>query len=402
MAHRYSPKRGGPLVAQKSDALTELLADRPGDEKTGANAAAGFTYQQWWAALAVAELLGTGEDFAVALEVKEDVALLDSPDAPQLVEFCQVKKNESAGAWTLQQLHAKGKAKKSGEVELSTLAKLYGRRRDFHPHDTKLRFVSNVGFKVPVTTKKLQSEDCHLADLEVKHQEPVKAAVAEQLGLEKSNIDFTEVRLHRSNLPMAEQELFVAGKLSQLGEKNLLPFKLDTPIVAAHFLASEIRSRASNTSYAFNFEGLKKRLYSRSDALGSLAQVAQAAPSAHTKLAEAIDILRSEKSVGFLTIKEIETEAASVCTNAMDRTNLQFRDLAKALVHASKSLGQEVDATLGDLMRRVSEISKVVSPSPMVGFGAGYINAVALLVLNNGIDIDVLAAPAHPESEGEE
>lgn len=402
MAHKYSPARGGKLSTQKSDALTDLLSDSPADEKTGANASAGFTYQQWWAALAVAELLGTDQDFAVALEVKEDVALLDSPNAPQLVEFCQIKKNENAGAWTLEQLHANGKAKKSGGVESSTLAKLYSRRRDFHPQATKLRFVSNVGFKVPVAAKKLQSEDCHLADLDTKHQEPVKAAIAQQLNLDASTVDFTDVRLHRSNLPMAEQELFVAGKLSQLGEKNLLPFKLETPTVAAHFLASEIRARASNTSYAFTFDDLKKRIYSKSDALTSLAQVAQAAPSARTKLMEAIDILRAEKSLGFLAIKEIETEAALVCTHAMDRTNLQFRDLVKALVHASKSASTNINAALGDLMKGVADAAKAASPNTLLGFGPGYINAVALMVLNDGIDIDVFAAPSGPESEDEE
>ena len=402
MAHRYSTGKGEVLAAQKSDALTDLLSDHPDDEKTGSNATAGFTYQQWWATLAVAELLGTKQDFAVALEVKEDVALLDSSSAPHLVEFCQVKKNEKAGAWTLEQLHATGKAKKSGEVERSTLAKLYGRRLDLHPHTSKLRFVSNVGFKVPVASKKLQNEDCHLFDLEPNHQKPVKAAIAEQLKVDIDKVDFTDVRLHRSNLPMAEQELFVAGKLSQLGEKGLLPFKLECPTIAAHFLASEIRSRASNTSYAFTFEDLKKRIYSRFDALASLAQVAQVAPSARSKLLDAIGILRAERSVGFLATKEIEAEIASACTHAMDRTNLQFRDLVKALASASKSLAHKANATLGELMRNTVEDAKATSPSAMLGLGASYINAVALLVLNDGIDIDVFAAPSSQESEDEE
>lgn len=43
------------------DSLEDLLRDLPIDQKDGANASLGFAFQQWWAALSIAERLG-GED----------------------------------------------------------------------------------------------------------------------------------------------------------------------------------------------------------------------------------------------------------------------------------------------------------------------------------------------------
>ena len=93
MSQRTSARR--PENGQ--DSLDLVLRDRPIDEKNGVNASLGFTFQQWWAALSIAELLGSGDDFAVGVEVKEDIAILDSAQSPTKVEFCQVK-NMSAMA----------------------------------------------------------------------------------------------------------------------------------------------------------------------------------------------------------------------------------------------------------------------------------------------------------------
>jgi len=89
MSQRTSARR--PEDVQ--DSLDLVLRDRPIDEKNGVNASLGFTFQQWWAALSIAELLGSGNDFAVGVEVKEDIAILDSAQSPTKVEFCQVKKH---------------------------------------------------------------------------------------------------------------------------------------------------------------------------------------------------------------------------------------------------------------------------------------------------------------------
>ena len=95
MAQRSSAKNAD----RGQDDLDVILRDRPKDEKNGADATLGFTFEQWWAALVIAERLEGGEDFAVGVEVKEDVAILDSSQAPTKVEFCQIKKREQEGLW---------------------------------------------------------------------------------------------------------------------------------------------------------------------------------------------------------------------------------------------------------------------------------------------------------------
>ena len=123
MSQRTSKRR----IEDVQDSLELVLRDRPIDEKNGVNATLGFTFQQWWAALSIAELLGDGDDFAVGVEVKEDVAILDSALSPTTVEFCQIKKHERNGVWVLKDLHKKGSKRKDGTHEHSILAKLYAR-----------------------------------------------------------------------------------------------------------------------------------------------------------------------------------------------------------------------------------------------------------------------------------
>lgn len=182
------------------DALDKLLADKPGDEKTGAHASKGFGFQQWWGALAVVESLLAGkQDFAVGMEVKEDVVLLDSATSPTEVEFCQVKKNETAGGWNIKDLHRRGRKREDGSQDLSPLAKLYRRRRDFEGHPTRLRFVSNLSVKVAVSDSASSSmADLSLDDLSEKEKGALRKSLAAQLGVEESSVDlqshFTERR----------------------------------------------------------------------------------------------------------------------------------------------------------------------------------------------------------------
>ena len=59
-----SQRTPGRRTDSVQDSLDVVLRDRPMDEKNGANAGLGFSFQQWWAALSIAELLGGDDDFA--------------------------------------------------------------------------------------------------------------------------------------------------------------------------------------------------------------------------------------------------------------------------------------------------------------------------------------------------
>lgn len=175
MSQRTSPRR----PEDSQDSLDVVLRDRPVDEKNGVNASLGFTFQQWWAALSIAELLGGEDDFAVGVEVKEDVAILDSAQSPTRVEFCQVKKHERDGVWVLKDLHKKGSKRKDGTHEHSILAKLYARRHEFGASRANLRFVSNIGVKLPDETgADTLATNTDLSTLTPEQQKVVKTAVS--------------------------------------------------------------------------------------------------------------------------------------------------------------------------------------------------------------------------------
>lgn len=399
MSHRNSAKRKG-----SQETLEALLRDLPQDEKQGANATLGFTFQQWWAALSIAELLGKQDDFAVGVEVKDDVAILDSAGTPTKVEFCQVKKHERDGAWALKDLHKRGVKRKDGTHEQSILAKLYIRRREFGASHTKLRFVSNIAVKLPNEIGgAVNSSHTELSSLTPEQQQQVKTAISAQLKIPDAEIDLQGVVVHRTNLPLGEPEIFVSGKLEQLSSTGKLPFQLSHTSVAAKVLASEVQSRASNTAYARNFDELKVRVISRTQALDILANVAQSRAPLNELLDDAIAELDREGHP-FLERKDIKGQRVRVCAEASDRANMVFRGVANALQRASVPIEAAIGARakLGELMNEVVEEARANSPADCDGLPLPYIRAVALLVITDAIDFDTFTTPPRTKPKEEQ
>lgn len=385
------------------DGLDVVLRDRPEDEKTGANATLGFTFQQWWATLSITELLGGEADFAVGVEVKEDVAILDSAQTPTIVEFCQVKKHEREGVWVLKDLHKKGSKRKDGTHEHSILAKLYARRKEFGASRASLRFVSNIGVKLPDEADgSAHATNTDLSSLTVEQQQLVKLAIGTQLGIPEDEIDLAGVLIQKTNLPLGEPEIFVSGKLEQLSSTGRLPFRLSHTSVAARVLASEVQSRASSTTYARSFEELKLRIISKAQALDILANVAQS----KAPLSELLDAATAEldrEGYPFVERKDIKAQRVRVCADASDRTNMIFSGVANALQRVRNPIEAAIGAkaTLGELMNEVVEEARATSPADCSGLPLAYIRAVALLVISDAINLNVLTAPAGPEPKEE-
>ncbi|MDN7683140.1 dsDNA nuclease domain-containing protein [Burkholderia cenocepacia] len=278
----------------------------------------------------IVEKLETPDDFALVLEFKEDVAILDSSEDPTSVEFCQIKKNENATPWVLKNLHKRGAKRKDGTYEPSTLAKLYSRRVAFHGHPTNLRFISNAGFKT-VNEEGGQSHtwSTKLATLHIEQQNAVQTDIGNQLGVVPADVILHDFSIEQTFLPLGEQDTFVAGKLGKLSEAGLLPFSLSKTAVAASMLAAEVQSRASNNSYARDFDELKARVITRKQSIEVLSRVASAKPSLLETLDAALQSLEQEKHP-YLKRKAIGESRVKVCTDAADRTNDVFRRAAVA------------------------------------------------------------------------
>ncbi|MBU9205476.1 DUF4297 domain-containing protein [Burkholderia multivorans] len=371
--------------------LEALLRDLPHDESGGRSATLGFSFQQWWATLSAVERLQDAQDFAILSEFKEDVAILDSAEAPKSVEFCQVKKSERSGAWTLAELQRRGVKLKTGEgYEPSILAKLYRRKVDFEGHPTGLHFISNVAVKLPDESggDANAGKTC-LHTLTDEQKEKVRASVGQQLGLEPESVDLTCVYVHRTNLPLGEQEIFVGGKLSELAASGKLPFTLTHTTIAARMLASEFQRRASDTAYARSFADLKARLLSRAQVIDILSQVAQARPPVHDVFARGIEELEREQ-YAFFAREEIRSHRVRVCAEATDRTNEVFREIANALAVAkAKVLQTGSTGSLKEVMEEIVQEIRANESFLVAGHPVSYLRAIALLVLTDGIELDV-------------
>lgn len=383
--------------------LSSLLCDQPSDEKTGANATLGFTYQQWWATLKATDLYATGTDFAIGVEVKEDVAILDSPDRPTTVEFCQVKKHERDGVWSWSDLLRPSPKKKDDSTDPSPLAKLYSRRHTFAGYPTKLTFVSNVAYRVPLdeSGKSLQhSNGCELREFPDSKAKEVKSKISDQLEIPVESVDLANFALQRTNLPLGEQDTFVTGKLSTLSDTGRLPFKLSKPHVSARMLAAEFQQRAANTDFANTIEKLKARCLSKADMTRILHDVESAGPSIQTALEDGLTRLDRE-GYHYGRIKQIQRAKISLCTDLSDRTNNQAIGLSRLFAVCSHEAQIDLDsmATLGTMMEFLVERSVQQDPVAVSGVSNGYLCGLALLVINHAINIDLFLASAGSQSK---
>jgi Cap4 dsDNA endonuclease len=391
---RRSPPRklAGRLATNQSDALDDLLAADPNDETGGSDGSLGFSFQQWWAAFTIVELLAlTDDDFAVGMEIKEDVAILNSRVQPTTIEFCQIKKNERDATWSLKELHRAKPRGDDSKPAPSALAKLYYRRHQFSAHATKLRFVSNVGFKVPIASSGMVNS--HACDIEKLHEESLrllKEALSKQLDLDVSTIKLENFFLHRTDLPLRRPHLMVGGLLSENSNSERIPFPIPRPTVAARILASEVQDRGSNTSYSLTLKDLQSRMISRADALAILAQVATSAKAPlQDILDQAVERLNMEGH-SFIAVKLVQDQRVPVCAAAVDRTNSVFWSIAAALnsVRPLVTLNPK-SPKMGDLMMELIDKAKSVESANLDSV-PGYTEAIALLVLYEAINVDTL------------
>lgn len=383
--------------------LTALLADAPDDDNAGQIASQGFTFQEWYAVLLIAELLEKPDDFALGIEVKEDISILDSASAPTKVEFCQVKTNEQAVAWTLSELHAKGRKLKDGTHPPSILGKLYKRRHEFAGYPTKLRFVSNTSFKIKDGKVSINAHDYQLTSLSDGGRQIVAKALSEQLTLAEGDIELSDVRLHRSDLSLGHQHLFISGKLSDLARRQLLPFQVPQPVVAALMLASDVRNKGSNTSYAGTFDELRsKRLIARSDAMQTLTLLSNPPKTVADMFDEGVELLRKETDYDYEQVEEIQNERAAILLAVTNRTNAVTKWQLAALVECYKQI-KGTDSPnkkkLSSFIIRVATEALAANPEAFTMASKPFLYALSLMVIRNGIEINVFAAAANSQSE---
>lgn len=126
--------------------LADDLLDIPERETGGSLATARLDYQAQWALNLVFEAHKSMDDYAVAIELHDDVLLLDSSSAPEEIRFYQVKTKNKL-RWTLGKLFSRKKGKDGTKLP-SIIGRLMTNYEKFPKNTASLNFVSNASCNI--------------------------------------------------------------------------------------------------------------------------------------------------------------------------------------------------------------------------------------------------------------
>jgi Cap4 dsDNA endonuclease len=337
---------------------SDLFRDFKGDEIGGRHAIRGFSFQVWHAVLEALRAHRTGDDYAVVLEWQQDIAILDSSDAPTGARFVQLKKHEASTHWKLNHLIASpkgkdedaqavangahvaeagdavaappavpassGKAAKSKapkKPKPSILAKLYAHRRRFQTlGKLRLEFSSDARFEMEDATggTSLQSS-IELASTAPSVQQAIEAKLREQLGLDPAElVDFSDFALVVSDCPVHEPHKYLAGELAQMQLESDLNLSGKATILAVLIIASYVYLKAGTTRHAKDFAELLERAVTRGDIDLYLAAADKETVSPRELVDEIIEWLKIE-AAPFSLVRDMRKEVVRACMEITNR-----------------------------------------------------------------------------------
>lgn len=361
------------------------LVDTIEDEKTGAHARKGFTYQDWWATHKSFEMLSTvaSKDFAIGVEIKEDVIVIDSLNNPQQLDFYQIKKKEPNN-WTITGLLKA--EKKVNAKEKSTVSKLYSRYLDFKTDSTRLFFISNTQLQLEKKeneniTKYFIHDSNFFNDFDDGNLKKIEKKVKLELNLEHSeSIKFDRLNYQRSNISPIAPDISVIGSVTTFNDDNLLPFKLNNISSVCRLLAIKFQSLGMNTDFARNFDQLKKRCLTKIELVQFLNNINEKYRSPENYCDDGLKQLQSE-SYPFPKMQQLKDEIRILLVDITDRTKLDTQDLFhKAFLLYNKKINFYLGLnSLTDIINNFSEdLSLEING---YSFNINYLKSVTLILI---------------------
>ncbi len=186
--------------------LFDKVITTPQSETAGRNSSARFLYQKNWALSHLLKLHKNGEDYVFAFEFHDDVLVLNSEIKPTKLSFFQVK-TKRAKNWTIKGLTTSSKNKKTGDIKLSILGKLYQHKINFNTETVELSFVTDSYFSFDTTKLKVSGLDLKKLD----HDSITSKINAELPAL--SVISLNELFFIHADLNLDDQETHIRGKI---------------------------------------------------------------------------------------------------------------------------------------------------------------------------------------------
>lgn len=219
-----------------------------------------YHYQAMSGLALIFERYNTGcDDFALVFEFHDDIAILDSADAPNKVSFYQIKSKKS-GHWTRNALIKQKKSiakKNKGMLLPSPLGKLYQNVVEFEDEVEKACFVSNAPFKFLDDEGEVLLSKCANEDLDA----IIAALESECVGAASIRTDL--VQFSQTDLSLSDTDTHAKGKLLSFVTDHLgeMEFSLEALFKAvSHECTSKSRSKVIPTSlnHAIEKKGITK------------------------------------------------------------------------------------------------------------------------------------------------
>lgn len=330
--------------------VSDLFHDFKEDEIGGQHAMRGFNFQVWHAVLEALRAYKTGEDYAVVLEWQQDVAVLNSSEAPTRVRFIQLKKHETATHWKLHHLSepekeelraaandaaststpaptADGKPAKAPrktkpkKPKQSFLAKLYAHRRRFKElQGARLVFASNAKYEIPDGAGGHSMETSfELSHLDTKLLTELENKMRDQLNVPAEEaINFADMGLTVSDCPVSDSHKFLAGELAEMQIGSELNLSGEATMLAVLVIASYVHLRGSSTKKAKNLQELLERGVTRSDVDRYLVAANDARQSTQELVQEVMNRLNIEVAPFGVVIK-MGRELSRACVEITNR-----------------------------------------------------------------------------------
>lgn len=269
----------------------------PQREKSGANTFEKYEYQYHWALYRIIDEQKNNSEYALFIELHEDVVLANSLDANLAkFEFNQIK-NISKPTFNIENLTKREKDKSSvlGKLIDSSLGKPYSDRL------SSINLVASCGFSFDLREKRFDFEVIRVDDLSDNSIQKLKAALEKELGSDKlpNNLRFVVPKL-----AIEGQQDLVIAKIASLVE-HLFPGSHCSAVNIYRTLIDEIH-RKGCVSYDYSKwdELLKNKALTSSEVKNAI--------NTHTSYKSASVVLddfesiSSEMGLKFLEKKELK------------------------------------------------------------------------------------------------
>lgn len=234
-------------------AFHENLNDSLTKERGGRHGGKGHEFQRYWALCHLLKVDLEQDDYILLIEFIEDVAVLNTANAPTEIDLYQIKKKEGVAKWTKATL---SKPPKDGA---SILAKLYESKRISPDAKASIAFVSNAPVELTLSDGSASTErERFCADeIDVALKNSLQTSIAEELKCNKKGIEFGALNFIKSPLAMDDLENHAIGRVSSyLGTR--FPVHSARADVFCKALYGEIKIRATATQDSSTFEELCK------------------------------------------------------------------------------------------------------------------------------------------------